>query len=256
MATTKKTATSSKSSKTNAKSETKAEKPASKPKTQKTTTASTTSKSVTSTNNSPAKNIWKIIVGIVLLLAAAVVATFIVVSVIDKNEANELVVKNGNGDKIETSYVDFNNNKYRLKIPTSFKTLDSDKIKEEYGENAPNVIYTDNAADENKANATISVTYSTETFKNDQVEQYLETMKSIFKVGADSIESGYYDVDGHNVGTLKFTVKSNDEGVYNYMMFFSVDDKLNLVTFSCNDKVANEWKPVGDFVIKSLTFNK
>lgn len=267
MATTKKTATSSKTSKADTKSAKPTSKTDSKPTTKSETTktstrnsansASTTKKSsVTAKNTTKKSNLWKVILGILGVLLLAGLATFLIISAVNKGNENSLVVENGKGEKVETAYANFNEGKFRLKIPTSFKSLDSNKIKEEYGENAPNVIYVNNDASDQKADVTVSITNSKEAFSNDQVKTYLETMKSIFKVGADSIDSNYYEVDGHNVGTLKFTVKSDGEGVYTYMMFFSVDDKLNLVTFSCDDKVSSEWKPVGDFIIKSLEFAK
>lgn len=210
----------------------------------KPTTTATTSKS------QPVKKggFAKVVLWIISLLALAAVVTAIVVCVINKN-TNSVYVETSKGEKIETAYVGFNDDKFRIKIPTSYKAMEEKEIKEKYGSEAPNAVYTND-------NDTINIAVSTtdNALANDQIEEYLKAMKSILGLGGDLLGDDYYQVGDHNVATIQLDTKSNEGNYYNNMMFFSVDGKLAIVTFNCTSDLKDEYIPVGDFVIKSLAF--
>ena len=46
-----------------------------------------------------------------------------------------------------------------------------------------------------------------------------------------------------------------DTDIYNHMIVFSVDDTLRIVSFNCTKELQENWKEVGEFIIKSLTFD-
>ncbi len=229
------------------------------PETPKTTAKTTTKTTTTKPAASPAKksnknNLWKIILGILGALLIVGLATWGIVSLINSSKVDPaMVVETGKGEKIETGFITVDDANFRIKVPTRFKKLDADQLKEDYGEDAPNVAYTD--INDNEVAITISLTG--ETFKNDQIKDYLDTMKTVLGVGGATVHgTDYYTVENHNVGTIDLTLKSGNESVFSRMMFFTDNDKLVIVTFNCEDKLKDEWKNVGDFIFKSLEFKK
>lgn len=218
--------------------------------TKATTTASKTAATTTTSKPQPAKKggFAKVVLWIISLLALAAVVTAIVVCIVNKN-TNSVYVETSKGEKIETAYVSFNDDKFRVKIPTSYKAMDEKEIKEKYGSEAPSAVY---ANDNDTINVAISTTDN--ALANDQIEEYLKAMKSILGLGGDLLGDDYYQVGDHNVATIQLDTKSNEGNYYNNMMFFSVDGKLAIVTFNCTSDLKDEYKPVGDFIIKSLAF--
>ena len=247
-----KTASSNKAAKTTKTSKaTKTTKTTTKPTVKAPETKTVASKPATTTVKAqPAKkgNLAKIVLWIISLLAIAAVVTAVVVCFINKND-NSAYVETSKGEKIETAYVGFNDDKFRVKIPVGYKTLTDAEIKSKYGSEAPSVVYTN---DNDTVNIAISTTEN--SLSNDQIEEYLKAMKSILGLGGDLLGDDYYKVGDHNVATIQLDTKSNEGNYYNNMMFFSVDGKLAIVTFNCTSDLKEEYEPVGKFIIKSLAF--
>ena len=223
-----------------------ATKPASKPsvkpkevKEVKTTTTSkpSTAKPATATGKTGASK--GILIAIIVIAIIAVVAG-VVVCVINGCMKNDetVMIENGKGDKVESKYVSLEGYKYRVLVPTSFKTLSAEEIAKDYGTSeAPELVY---ANEENTVNVAFSKPNN--SLKNDEIEEYLNAMKTILGTSMDVI------------GILKIVSELEDEKIYNQMAFFSYDDKLAIVTFNCRDNVRNEWEKVGDSIIDSIKF--
>lgn len=246
-----KTAKTSKATKTNkTKTTTKPTVKTAETKTVKATAASKPATTTTTTKAQPAKkgNFAKVVLWIISLLAIAAVVTTVVVCFINKSD-NSAYVETSKGEKIETAYVSFNDDKFRLKIPVSYKTLSEAEIKSKYGSEAPDVVYTN---DNDTVNIAISTTEN--NLSNEQIEEYLKAMKSILGLGGELLGDDHYEVGDHNVATIQLDTKSNEGSYYNNMMFFSVDGKLAIVTFNCTSDLKEEYEPVGKFIIKSLAF--
>lgn len=231
---------------------TKTNKPVKTATSTKSVKATTARPETTTATNQPAKkkNFAKVILWIISLLALAAVLTAIIVCVVNKNNDSSLTVETGKGNKIETVYVGLNDNKFRLKVPKDYKVLSDKEIKDKYGSEAPNVVY---ASPDDKINVVIKTTQN--ALSNDQIKEYLDTMKSILGLGGEVIDTDYYQVDNYNVGTIRLTSNSAEGNYYNHMMFFSQDGKLVIVTFNCPKDLREEYEPVGNFIIKSLNFN-
>lgn len=198
----------------------------------------------------PAKKggLAKILCWIISLLALAAVVTAIVVCVINNNDSS-LTTETSKGEKVETAYVDFADDKFRLKIPTAYKTLSEEEVKDKYGSESPTVVY---ANDQNNINVVVSTTDN--AISNDQIKEYLDAMKTVLGLGGEIIGTDYYQVGDHNVATIELSSNSAEGNYYNHMMFFSLDGKLVIVTFNCNKDLKDDYQPVGNFILKSLDF--
>lgn len=210
-----------------------------------------TAKSITAKKSN--KHVIAYIVGAVAAAALVIICIIALANHINNNGQNALTVKDGNGDKITTQYLGFDNFNFRLKIPTSFHALSVDAIKSKYGSNnAPRTVY---ANDDESVLIAISPTDSTIT--NDEVVTYLNTIKSVFALGADVIDDSTFTQGNHNVATMQMTTNGdNGEKLYNNLLFFAQEDKLTMVTFSCPESEQKKWEPVSKFIFKSIDFTK
>lgn len=235
-----------------------ATKPANKPsvkpkevKTVKTPVASkpaSTKPAVTTSKSSASKGILITIIIVAILAVVAGVVVCVVNGCFQKNET--VMIENGKGDKIESKYASLEGYKYRVLVPTSFKTLSAEEIAKDYGTTeAPELVYAN-------ADNTVNIAFSkpNNSLKNDEVEEYLNAMKTILGTSMDVLSTNLVEKDGHKVGILKVVSELEDEKVYNEMAFFSYDDKLAIVTFNCRDKVRSEWEKVGSSIIDSIKF--
>ncbi len=233
-----------------------ARKPATKPtlKTAKTTKpARTTSNTTSAKAKKPgeAGRIIACIIGAIAFIALVSIVIVMVVNSMNNKGDSSLVVEDGEGNKIKTQYVAFNDNGFRIKVPTDFHALNDAEIKAKYPNESPSVVY---ANQDNTVNIAISPSDSALT--NDQIKTYLDTMKSIFAVSGEVLKTDYYTQGKYNIATIQLVSKANDGSYYNSMAFFSQDDKLVIVTFNCPDTQREQWQSVSDFVIKSLDFMK
>lgn len=232
-------------------------KPTSKPsvkpketKTVQTTTAKPTAAKapVADQKHSVSKGLLIAIIAIAIIAVVAGVVTCVISGCMNKNET--VMIENGKGDKVESKYASLEGYKYRVLVPTSFKTLTAEEIAKDYGTSeAPELVY---ANEENTVNVAFSKPNN--SLKNDEVKEYLDAMKTILNTSMDVISAESVEKDGHTVGVLKVVSELDDEKIYNEMAFFSYEDKLAIVTFNCRDKVRTEWEKVGNSIIDSLKF--
>ncbi len=248
---TKKSASKSTNSAKDVKS-TKTAKPTSKSsaassKTTKTTTKST-SAGTKNTSTKPKKETGRVIaciIGAIAVIALIIIGIFALVANMDGGK-NSLTVKDGDGNKVTTAYVSFDD--FRLKIPTDFKALSAKEVEQKYGkQNAPKSAYTNEAKD-----AYIAIAPTDSKLANDQVETYYDTMKASFELVAEVIDGKYYTSGSHNIADIEF-VTGDD---YSNTIFFSEDNKLVTIIFECKDSVRKKWQPVGKFIMDSIDFTK
>lgn len=195
-----------------------------------------------------------IIGGIVIVVA--LIATAIGVASNNNGSAeradqDNLSVENGDGEKIETTYYHVDDNEFFIKIPTDFHTLTTAEINKKYSGEVPDIVF---ANSDNNVNIAISINNA--TVKNDQIEEYLNVMIELLEGSGDIIKSDYYEVNQHNIATIKVATSGSDGEFYNHMMFFSYNDKLVVIAFNCNLSERKTWENVGDFVLDSLYFEK
>lgn len=230
-----------------------ATKPSVKPKETKTVQTTTTKPSTVKTSaaapkNSASKGILIAIIAVAIIAVVAGVVTCVITGCANKNET--VMIENGKGEQVESKYASLEGYKYRVLIPTNFKTLTAEEIAKDYGTSeAPELVYAN-------ADNTVNVAFSkpNNSLKNDEVKEYLDAMKTILGTSMDVISAETVEKDGHTVGILKVVSELDDEKIYNEMAFFSYEDKLAIVTFNCRDKVRSEWEKVGNSIIDSLKF--
>ncbi len=244
--------------KTTKKPATKAASTTSKATAAKTTRSTTTSRPTTAKKAStPAHHEGKfskaIFMTLIIVAAIAVIAGFIAVAVCQTCRRNDLVsIENGKGEQVEARYISLDNYNYSIAIPTSFKVLSTEEIEKEYGkEDAPVASFENEGGTIN-----ILIQKPENKLANDQIKEYLEATKTILATSANIIETDYYTVDDHNVGTIRVVSTNEGEKFYSQMAIFSYEDKLAIITFSCKDSERAEWEKVGQAVIKSLKFTK
>ncbi len=247
MATPKKSQSSTKT-KTSTTSKTTAAKSSKTPEKTVTTTSNIAKSSVKKSSNASRIVAW--VIGIVALLA--VVAAIVVYLCFGNGSMS---IKTTSGTKVETEYIDFKDGALRVKVPTQLSALSDDKLTEIYGNsNKPTAVYTNDKQD---IGVVINITDT--ALNNDQIRNYLDTMTALLDVTGNIVSTDYYTAQGHNIGTLELSLESTDKdetGRYDHMAFFSLDDKLVIVTFETSSDLRDEWKPVGQFIIKSISFTK
>lgn len=202
-------------------------------------------------------------IGIVIysIICVVIVAVCLVIQFVIKNEDKKLqkekekleilTIKTESGVEIETEYYSFDNSKFYLKIPKSFKQLDYETITKKYNGNVPNIVFSN---EETTINVAVSLT--DDKMSNTQIKSYKEAMENLLKDNSEIISSDLYELSGHNIGKIKLISEAQDTSIYNNMIFFSYNDKLVIVTFNCTTELQKEWQSVGDFIIDSLFFKK
>lgn len=251
-------ATTAKSTKTKTKP---AKKPATKPtgasvKPKQTKTVKATTSKTIKTPAKPEKSpcraceIFFGIIMIVLALAIAAGAICYMFFGIDRDTVN---VSTGTGGNVVTKFVNVPDYNISVLVPTNFKELSTEETKPLYNAEQIKVAY----ANTDKT-AVISFSQSDDKFTNEEVEKFINTVRTaVSAAGAKDIQTNFYTVDKHNIGTIKFI--NGGENItypYRYMAVFSKDDKATIVAFECKEELREEWEVVGDAIIKSLTFHE
>lgn len=194
------------------------------------------------------------------LVAIVVVASLIIQLVLnadtkrlkeEEKKYENLTVETKSGLKVETEYSSFDNSKFYLKIPTSFKQLDYDTVIKKYNGDVPDFVFSNEEA---TINIAISITES--GMANNKIEQFKDYMVHTMAPTSIIIAEDYYKIDEHNIGQIKLISKATDTNIYNNMLFFSLKGNLVIINFNCTKDLQEEWEKVGDFIIDSLFFKK
>ena len=211
--------------------------PQNKSKTSTSKTSSTksekTSKTASSKNN---KKLWGIIAGII---GGLVVLGLIIFAICKMTGGSE-------------QWSDTSDFKFRVKVAAGLDKVSSEDAEKYFDldQDEPFVAYLDK-----DQNVGVALTQNDTEIENDDMQQYLDLMKTA--LGNSLISSELYEVDGHKVASIKMEVKSGGSKDYSHMIFFPDDNKkLSMVNFVCMEDVRDEWESKGDQIIKSLEFVK
>ena len=251
MATTRTTTTKTKTKPAKKPTPKPATKPSPKPKAVKTVTKTT------STTTAAAPAVQKagagkcILIAIILIAIIAVVAGVVTCVVTSIHNNDTVMIENGNGDEIEARYVSLDGYDYKVLVPSDFKELTATEIADIYGNtaDAPSKVY---ANEDSTVN--IALAEPTNTLKNDDVEEYLDAMKTILATSMKVVNSEMVKKDDYNIGILSVISELDDQEVYNQMAFFSYDGKLAIVSFNCRENIRGEWEKVGNAILGSIKF--
>ena len=211
--------------------------PQNKSKTSTSNTSSTksekTSKTASSKNN---KKLWGIIAGII---GGLVVLGLIIFAICKMTGGSE-------------QWSDTSDFKFRVKVAAGLDKVSREDAEKYFDldQDEPFVAYLDK-----DQNVGVALTQNDTEIENDDMQQYLDLMKTA--LGNSLISSELYEVDGHKVASIKMEVKSGGSKDYSHMIFFPDDNKkLSMVNFVCMEDVRDEWESKGDQIIKSLEFVK
>lgn len=211
--------------------------PQNKSKTSTSKTSSTksekTSKTASSKNN---KKLWGIIAGII---GGLVVLGLIIFAICKMTGGSE-------------QWSDTSDFKFRVKVAARLDKVSREDAEKYFDldQDEPFVAYLDK-----DQNVGVALTQNDTEIENDDMQQYLDLMKTA--LGNSLISSELYEVDGHKVASIKMEVKSGGSKDYSHMIFFPDDNKkLSMVNFVCMEDVRDEWESKGDQIIKSLEFVK
>ena len=160
-----------------------------------------------------------------------------------------MITETKSGEKIETQYIHVNDDKFYVKVPTTFIQLDEEMINKKYQGDVPDVVF---STEDTKIN--IAINMPDIAMANDEVLEYRDEFVSIYEDNADILDTDYYEVDGHNVGKIRMVSQAVDTKIYNNSLLFSYNGKLVIVTFNCTEDLRDDWENVGDFIIDSLFF--
>lgn len=211
--------------------------PQNKSKTSTSKTSSTksekTSKTASSKDN---KKLWGIIAGII---GGLVVLGLIIFAICKMTGGSE-------------QWSDTSDFKFRVKVAAGLDKVSREDAEKYFDldQDEPFVAYLDK-----DQNVGVALTQNDTEIENDDMQQYLDLMKTA--LGNSLISSELYEVDGHKVASIKMEVKSGGSKDYSHMIFFPDDNKkLSMVNFVCMEDVRDEWESKGDQIIKSLEFVK
>lgn len=199
---------------------------------------------------------------IIIILAIIIVAILLVVQSYFKKKTEELKkeeeilntfdLTTESGEKVELEYMNFENGEFYLKLPKAFKKMDDKTLKMKYAsDNPPDFAFTN---EETTVNVAVSITNT--HMPNEEIADFLDTMKAQLGAQYEIIESNTKEKEGHTIGQIQFISKGADTDIYNHMILFSCNDKFRTVSFNCTKELQEEWKEVGTFVINSLMFSQ
>ena len=105
-----------------------------------------------------------------------------------------------------------------------------------------------------KTTINVALVMNDVTMKNSQIEEYVKTMESTYKNYSKDVKLNFGERNNHKIGEMKFTTQGSDTEIYNYIIAFSVNDKLRLVNFNCTNEQMSEWQEVSKFIMDSIMF--
>lgn len=162
-------------------------------------------------------------------------------------EALDITLKNK--EVVKTKYYNIDDGSFFIKIPESFLPMDEEIVNLKYpNDNRPNIVYTN---EETTMNVAISL--SDVSIKDNQIGNYLETLKDTFKEYKD-VQTNSFKRDKHTLGEISFTSTATDTDIHNHMLVFSNHGKLVIVTFNCTKELQENYKDLGDFIVNSIMF--
>jgi len=84
-------------------------------------------------------------------------------------------------------------------------------------------------------------------YKDFRIENLKKTRTDIKILG-----EGIKNVNGKNIGFIKFSSQASDQNIYNFYFFTVVDGKITFFNFNCIEKLQNTWEKTADKILDSL----
>ena len=84
-------------------------------------------------------------------------------------------------------------------------------------------------------------------YKNLRISNLKKTRTDI-KILGDGIKN----VNGKNIGFIKFSSQASDQNIFNFYFFTVVNGKILLFTFNCIEELQHSWEKVADEILDSI----
>jgi hypothetical protein len=88
-----------------------------------------------------------------------------------------------------------------------------------------------------------------------QIAEYKDfRISNLKKTRADIkiLGDGIKNVNGKNIGFIKFSSQASDQQIFNFYFFTVVNGKILLFTFNCIETLQKSWEKVADKVLDSI----
>lgn len=170
-----------------------------------------------------------------------------------KQESEEMAtmqVKTKDGEEVNLEYYNFDNGRFFLKMPTSFKQMDEEMLTTKYDKDNPPTF----AFSNERGTVSISLSLRDVSMKNEQIESFVMMTKEQMKEISDVQKVNIYQIEGRNIGEIIFVTKGADTDIYNHSIIFSDKGYLRVINFNCIKELEENWKEVGEFLMNSLMF--
>ena len=188
------------------------------------------------------------IIGAIAVVALVTIGIVAICNNLSRKNENTLIVENGDGEKVTTKYINFNNDGFRIKIPDALKVADTP-------ENNSKTTSVLGAYVNDSETVSLAVMSNTNgKINNDQIKSHLDSMKEIYQSTGKVISTDYYTKGDYNIGTMRISVSAGNEEVYQDIAIFSQDNALIMVNISYAKDEAHKWEPVNKFIINSIEF--
>ena len=172
---------------------------------------------------------------IIIILVFIVIIGYFVFGIKDDNDDKfkNLIVETKSGIKIQTEYSSLKNEKFFIKVPTSFKEMSLEDKQQIFINEIPDKVYVN---EDKSINIVLDITE--EKISNDDI---LKKYKG-YEINK---------IDNHNIALV---VKKDDNKDY-HTLYFSYNGFLSKISFDSLLSVYDEWESVQNFVLESLYFN-
>ena len=147
------------------------------------------------------------------------------------------------------------NDRVEIKIPSSFKEMSKESIKERFGRGGapPDIVFAEAAGSpslsfalkENPADSAVIAQYV------DMVEKSITNPVPAARV----LDKGTKYVSGKKIGYLVIITPAQHGEIYSNLFFTDLNGKFLLCSFSCMNRSVDEWKETIDQIIWSFKIN-
>ena len=163
-----------------------------------------------------------------------------------KLEDEEMTFTTNKGNVIETEYKDFG--KFYMKIPKDFELLSDELLKIKYPlGNIPKKAYSNE-------DTTINIVFNKNeiSLNGASINEYVEVIKKTYTQMGYYYYYFQYDINGIEIHTISMITSAIDTKIDNYIAIFEIDNEIMMLNFNCIHDLAEEWNPVGKFLVESI----
>lgn len=144
------------------------------------------------------------------------------------------------------------NDKVEIKIPSSFKEMSKEAIKERFGKGGapPDIVFAEAAG-----SPSLSFALKENPADSSVIDQYVDMVeKSITNPlpATKILDKGIKYVSGKKIGFLVMVTPAQYGEIYSNLFFTDLDGKFLLCSFSCMNRSVDEWKATIDQIVWSL----